>query len=512
MATENKYDRQIRLWGAHGQKDLAESKICLVGSTGLGTETLKNLVLPGIGHVTILDDAVVTENDMGNNFFVTKDDLGQNRAEVTLKWLLELNPDSDGASEVANISDKIKNNPEYFNQFNLIIGSQLCEEDARGLSQLTEANGHWLMLIRAYGLLSYIRIYTPEHRILEKKEADKEIDDLRLVAPFPELVAYCDSMDMATMDDMHHRHTPYVVILYKELQIWKAAHEGALPSSFAEKEEFRNQIRASSRDFNGSENFQEAVNNAYKAYVPDVCPDDTNIVLADDSANNLGEGAKRFWIAAKALNDFVAEKGLYPMTGIFPDMTADTQTYIDVQAIYAKKAQEDLDWMVAKCQSYGMEDVDYVGLFCKNWKQLELVRYRSLNQEYNEPNKDDLMMEWNDDESLVMWYIGLRACDRFRTANGRYPGTIDAEIEADNAAVKELGQAVITELGGEVDFPEGYAQEMVRYGAGEIHNIDAFLGGIASQEAVKLITRQYTPINNTFLYTGTYSRGQTFEF
>ena len=115
MATENKYDRQIRLWGPHGQKDLAESKIVLVGSTGLGTETLKNLVLPGIGHVTILDDAVVTEKDMGNNFFVTSDDIGANRAEVTLKWLLELNPDSDGAAEVANISDTIKNRPEFFN-------------------------------------------------------------------------------------------------------------------------------------------------------------------------------------------------------------------------------------------------------------------------------------------------------------------------------------------------------------------------------------------------------------
>lgn len=73
------------------------------------------------------------------------------------------------------------------------------------------------MLCRAYGFLSYIRVYATEHRILEKKEADKEIDDLRLVAPFPELVAYCDSIDMSTMDDMHYKHTPYVVILYKEL-------------------------------------------------------------------------------------------------------------------------------------------------------------------------------------------------------------------------------------------------------------------------------------------------------
>lgn len=136
--------------------------------------------------------------------------------------------------------------------------------------------------------------------------------------------------------------------------------------------------------------------------------------------------------------------------------------------------------MLEKCRSYGLDDAEYVTLFCKNWKQLELLRFRSITQEYTEPNKDDLMMEWNDEDSLVMWYIGLRACDRFRTANGRYPGTVDAELETDNVAVKDFGQALVNELGGEADFPEGVAIEMVRYGAGELHNTDAFLGGIAS--------------------------------
>lgn len=36
MATDNKYDRQIRLWGPHGQKLLAESKVLLLGSLPAG--------------------------------------------------------------------------------------------------------------------------------------------------------------------------------------------------------------------------------------------------------------------------------------------------------------------------------------------------------------------------------------------------------------------------------------------------------------------------------------------
>lgn len=47
MATDNKYDRQLRLWGSGGQKALMEANILLVNAGATGTETLKNLVLPG---------------------------------------------------------------------------------------------------------------------------------------------------------------------------------------------------------------------------------------------------------------------------------------------------------------------------------------------------------------------------------------------------------------------------------------------------------------------------------
>ena len=43
MATSDKYDRQLRLWGASGQRALGETTIVLVNATSSGTETLKNL-------------------------------------------------------------------------------------------------------------------------------------------------------------------------------------------------------------------------------------------------------------------------------------------------------------------------------------------------------------------------------------------------------------------------------------------------------------------------------------
>jgi len=46
-AKEEKYDRQLRLWGPHGQAALEHAKIALINAGATGTEILKNLVLPG---------------------------------------------------------------------------------------------------------------------------------------------------------------------------------------------------------------------------------------------------------------------------------------------------------------------------------------------------------------------------------------------------------------------------------------------------------------------------------
>lgn len=44
---QRRYDRQIRLWGEEGQMALGATNICLLNASATGTETLKNLVLPG---------------------------------------------------------------------------------------------------------------------------------------------------------------------------------------------------------------------------------------------------------------------------------------------------------------------------------------------------------------------------------------------------------------------------------------------------------------------------------
>ena len=89
-----RYDRQIRIWGESGQRALETADVCLVNASACGTETIKNLVLPGIRSCEILDGHVVTNDDLKNNFFVSADSVGKHRCAVAADLLGELNVNS----------------------------------------------------------------------------------------------------------------------------------------------------------------------------------------------------------------------------------------------------------------------------------------------------------------------------------------------------------------------------------------------------------------------------------
>jgi amyloid beta precursor protein binding protein 1 len=95
-AHAQRYDRQLRLWASSGQRSLESAHLLCVGSTALAGQILKNLVLPGVGRVTVVDDAPVTEADLGNNFFLEEESLGRSRVREMTRFVCELNPDVEG--------------------------------------------------------------------------------------------------------------------------------------------------------------------------------------------------------------------------------------------------------------------------------------------------------------------------------------------------------------------------------------------------------------------------------
>ncbi|EGO01702.1 hypothetical protein SERLA73DRAFT_103641 [Serpula lacrymans var. lacrymans S7.3] len=105
---EGLYSRQLYVLGHEGKaliffmiilclifsiamKKMATSNVLVVGLQGLGAEIAKNICLAGVKSVTLYDPEPVTVQDLGTQFFLRQEDIGQSRAEATLPRLAELN-------------------------------------------------------------------------------------------------------------------------------------------------------------------------------------------------------------------------------------------------------------------------------------------------------------------------------------------------------------------------------------------------------------------------------------
>lgn len=67
------------------QTRLRNSKVLVINVGSLANEIIKNIVLAGIGSLTILDSNTVTESDLGAQFFLEESDVGKN---VSTSYLL----------------------------------------------------------------------------------------------------------------------------------------------------------------------------------------------------------------------------------------------------------------------------------------------------------------------------------------------------------------------------------------------------------------------------------------
>jgi amyloid beta precursor protein binding protein 1 len=600
MATTNKYDRQLRLWGSNGQKALSESCIILINASSAGTETLKNLVLPGIGSFHIIDDQHVSMDNANKpfcNFFVFPDETRESddcekvtqtsRAQIATKHLLELNPDVKGShthvpsldsADYESIFQSIRKENGCGWDNLLVVVADLPSKILIPISNLCwngTVDSHKksipLVIVKSYGLIGIVRIQTPFHTIIESKP-DNSIPDMRLAAMsyqlaedmntkkknststssvFLKLLEYIQSIDIESLENHEHGHIPFVPILFKAMEKWLAKKKEnndacCPPQTFAEKQEFKQLIQSMARNYNMELNFQEAVDNASLAYAKLDLPCEVEELLAlTEEKVKLTMDEKSltsFDTMVTALKTFMdSHYGFPPLNGSIPDMTASTSHYIELQNIYKTKAQSDMDEMKNLIQS--LHDVkgdgitfpqvsdDELSIFCKNIYNLRLTKTRSFSDEYqfvysSDGQKQEILGELVAEsfdpyaaapQTPMLWFLALRAADAFYDECGYYPGKDSRVLALDSDAkiVQEKLKMVVDKMGlsdneliastlfsTEEDMKNAFAEEVTRYYNAEVHNISSVVGGVASQEAVKLITKQYLPMHGTYIYNG----------
>ncbi|KAK9481063.1 hypothetical protein V1514DRAFT_324129 [Lipomyces japonicus] len=131
------YDRQIRLWGLAAQTRMRGSNILIINIGALANEVAKNIVLAGIGSLTVLDNKIVEDIDLGAQFFIEQADIGSNRAEAALPRIQNLN---SRVSVIADPSDFREKSNEFFAQFDVIVGTELGLNDLVWVNEKARKN------------------------------------------------------------------------------------------------------------------------------------------------------------------------------------------------------------------------------------------------------------------------------------------------------------------------------------------------------------------------------------
>ncbi|KAM5433534.1 hypothetical protein MferCBS31731_007040 [Microsporum ferrugineum] len=558
-AKERKYDRQLRLWAASGQQALESSRVLLINSDGpvdsdgsglagvVGVETLKNLVLPGIGGFTIVDPATVSEPDLGVNFFLTEDSLGKSRAEETCKYLRELNEDVDGASYSLPLLDVLEDESFLPRHQLVIVSGPMKQSTLRIISQATRRLDIPLIYTHSVGFYASFSLQLPSvFPVVETHPDTSSTEDLRLTDPWPELAAAARKAEnLDSMDDHQHGHVPYLILLLHFLEKWKASHDGQWPQNYREKSEFRDMVKSMSRTNNsegGEENFDEAVAAVLKSVDPYSLSSDLRSVFEMEECTQLTSSSSSFWIIASAVKEFYETHAVLPLSGSLPDMKAQSADYIWLQNIYKSKARKDAAEVVATVRNLESKlRTDLAGAavsdkevetFCKNAAHIKVIRGRDIpilpltdKSEESTRTLDTIKSSLSNPDSLVPIFIALSTLDSLVTEfqEKGYLSTTDGQsyLETPNnwaTALSKLLAGLGLGEGGvyesDVDIKtriESAVSEVQRAGAGELHNISAMAGGCVAQEALKVLTRQYVPLDNTFILDGVRSRGEMFR-
>ena len=109
------------------------------------------------------------------------------------------------------------------------------------------------------------------------------------------------------MDEKEHSLVPFPVILLQQLEIFKTQNEGMKIQEATEEqiEEFQNQVKSASKNFEEERNFQEAVRNAHLLFEKPKIPEQVQKLFTscDDMED---EDCNDFWLLVPRPDTFGA--------------------------------------------------------------------------------------------------------------------------------------------------------------------------------------------------------------
>uniref|UniRef100_A0A914GWQ5 E1 ubiquitin-activating enzyme n=1 Tax=Globodera rostochiensis TaxID=31243 RepID=A0A914GWQ5_GLORO len=145
----NLYSRQIYALGHSAMEHLRKASVLVSGLGSVGVEVAKNLILGGVRSVTLQDTKNVDYFDLSANFYVSKSDVGKNRAKTCFHKLAELNDTVNCAISLEPLTE------EFVKQFDLVILTDAPFYEQTRVNEWMRKHGKMFISADARGLFSY---------------------------------------------------------------------------------------------------------------------------------------------------------------------------------------------------------------------------------------------------------------------------------------------------------------------------------------------------------------------
>lgn len=372
----------------------------------------------------------------------------------------------------------------------ILVTAPVASEVLTAISAHTQKHHVPLFYIHSVGFYSKFSLsLPPAFPIVDTHPDPTAVTDLRLLNPWPALIEFAKEKthDLASMSEHDIGHVPYVLLLLRYIEEWKASHDGLPPTNYKDKTDFRELVRKAAPSAD-EENFVEAAAAVLKSLNP---PKPSSSVLKTLNAPeaqtaNLTPDTSSFWYIANAIGQFYQIHNELPLPGAVPDMKARSADYIRLQNIYKARARQDssevldivrnLESSVGRPKSLAIDDKE-VDAFCKGAAHVKLVRGTPLLLAHAGKGKK---LEWGPvaastaatglmmpAESGILITIAFLAWDTFVSSHETessgggtllVPGLKAEDVESDGEKVVGIAHKVlddvITEAGSFVENPE----------------------------------------------------------
>lgn len=220
-------------------------------------------------------------------------------------------------------------------------------------------------------------------------------------------------------------------------------------------------------------------------------------------------------------------------------MKAQSTDYIQLQNLYKLRARLDLAEISHYVHTLEQQlprpapiNAAEIEAFCKNAAHVKLIKGQALRiaqppstMTWSPSQANSLLRDLENEDSLLPISLCFLALDQHVETHGPLSPITAADSDAletqqrkmkwdmtqfTDTIIEDLKNVATVEV--ETEAAQGriskVIMELARAGPAELHNISAVTGGMVAQEVIKVLTKQYVPVDNTCVFDGIRSVSQ----